>query len=287
MCAKSAFAGLLCLLMKTSQVQGWKILILSFWPLGMTWLGSHLLWRHAELHTKWWHRTIGEKVLWYRRGWHQCFSTEARNFAFHLLEWTTALTNGFLLLHEMLQEFQKQGPWTNHGVHAHHQVKNNRSCYECMHTALQWRHWSPHLYSCIKRLTQKITGAAFTAFVLFCFVVVVFFCSPSNDLKTACSGLSSSKIFLIWDAICEKVNHHSLCSPLQQKSFHFLLRQTFFLAKAAILPKYCTTIIPDFDELRYMYIIVLISVKGKFTKCIKCKENMTTISNTVFPSSSS
>ena len=57
--------------------------------------------------------------------WRRCLSTKAGDWSFDLPEWTTALSNGFLLLHEMLQEFQKHGPWTNHDVHAYRWAKNN------------------------------------------------------------------------------------------------------------------------------------------------------------------
>ena len=76
----------------------------------------------------------------------QCLSTKARDWSFDLLEWITALSNGFiLLLHEMLQEFQKHGPWTNHDAHAHRWAKCNRNCYMHTHTAEHWRHQSPHI----------------------------------------------------------------------------------------------------------------------------------------------
>ena len=79
----------------------------------------------------------------------KCFYKEQKHVAYFfsnyrsldLLEWTTALFNGFLL------EFQKHRPRTNHDAHTQRWVKNNRNCHVRAHTAGHWRHQSPRLWA--------------------------------------------------------------------------------------------------------------------------------------------
>ena len=67
----------------------------------------------------------------YRRGWHQCLSTKARNWPFDLLEsWTPALSNVF-----SPTIWNVAGVRANHADgHVHRRAKNNGNCHEaCAH----------------------------------------------------------------------------------------------------------------------------------------------------------
>ena len=59
------------------------------------------------------------------------------------LNQTTALSNGFLLLYEMLWEFQKHGPWTNHDVCIHCRAKKNGNRNRTGHPIYKMYHTSP------------------------------------------------------------------------------------------------------------------------------------------------
>ena len=54
---------------------------------------------------------------------------EKRVFRFAWMNHCT-VQYSFLLLHSMLREFWKHGPWANHEVHANRQAKNNRNCHD-------------------------------------------------------------------------------------------------------------------------------------------------------------
>ena len=69
---------------------------------------------------------------WIDTGWHQYLSTKVRNWSFDFA-WMNHI-DYFCTLSEMLGEFQKHVPWTNHDVHIHRRAKNNGNCHDaCAH----------------------------------------------------------------------------------------------------------------------------------------------------------
>ena len=63
----------------------------------------------------------------------------------------------FLLWYEMLWEFQKHGPWTNHDAYTHRWAKNNRNCHDvCAHHRALTSPVTSSTQTCFDRASSKM-----------------------------------------------------------------------------------------------------------------------------------